>query len=216
MHQDGILAAFAEADQRDEELIAVYHSHPTSEAIPSEADRSVPDIAPAQLIVSMTKDEPVQRAWRLSVPFIGQRDAREVLLHVSDDGQPFLGDPPAVPWSLMMGNVVQISYSRYGHAQHRTIQATVIGHENDDNTVRLETRQKIDPKQIPIERIKATAVVSESEAAKRMRSKMVLLARHMAHLISAGDVDEVPQIVAVLAAAFPTSIDHHAPVGGGK
>jgi hypothetical protein len=212
MNPDGILSAFAEADGRDESLIAVYHSHPRSEAIPSETDQSVPDIEPAQLVISLADGAPRARAWRLHIPFIGQRGAIEVLLHVSDDGQPFLMSPPKFPWALMVGNTVQISYSRYGHAEHRTIQAKVIAHEGDG--VRLETQKKIDPRSLPIERVKRVAVVDESDAAKRMRQKMVLLARHAGHLLAVGDFEEVSRVVEILAAAFPTTIEHYEPRRG--
>jgi DNA-directed RNA polymerase specialized sigma24 family protein len=59
----------AEKNRRTDELefLAIYHSHPTSDPVPSRTDRErnySPDVM--NLIVSLKNDEPVVRAWWLT------------------------------------------------------------------------------------------------------------------------------------------------------
>lgn len=50
-----------------EELIAMYHSHPVSEARPSQTDINLAELLPGLiwLICSLAGPEPVVRAWRI-------------------------------------------------------------------------------------------------------------------------------------------------------
>ncbi len=61
-----LLNAFRAMRERGVELLAIYHSHPTSEPIPSRTDLErnyYPGVM--QLIVSLSGPEPVLRAWWL-------------------------------------------------------------------------------------------------------------------------------------------------------
>lgn len=51
-----------------EELVAMYHSHPVSEARPSQTDINLSDNWPGTiwLICSLAKEEPVVRAWSIA------------------------------------------------------------------------------------------------------------------------------------------------------
>lgn len=50
-----------------EELVAMYHSHPVSEARPSQTDINLAELLPGLIwvICSLAGDEPVVRAWRI-------------------------------------------------------------------------------------------------------------------------------------------------------
>jgi [CysO sulfur-carrier protein]-S-L-cysteine hydrolase len=211
MHHQGILDTYAEADGNGEDVIAVYHSHPTSEAIPSELDRQVPDVDPAQLIISLKDGQPRCRAWRIDVPFVGERRATEVMLHVSEDGQPFVMAPPVLPWALTPGNSVLVEYVRVGHPGNRVVAVKVLGGTGDGSedapmVVKFETTRKIDPKFLDLSRVRAVTVLRESKAAASLRHKSAMLARRAAHLMANQQYDDVPEILAVLAAAFPPGI----------
>ncbi len=64
--RDLIAAAIAIREKR-EEWLAIYHSHPTSAAIPSRIDLSQNGYGPLpQIIISLAAAEPSVRAWRLA------------------------------------------------------------------------------------------------------------------------------------------------------
>lgn len=224
MSHDGILETYKEADENGEDVLAVFHSHPTSEAIPSERDKSVPDIDPVQVIVSLKDGQPRCRAWRLDVPFMGERRATEVMLFVSDDGQPFQMKPSILPWALTPGNDVLLEYTRRGYGQQtRVLSAKVKGvtsiHEgtpDEQHSVLVETPRKTDPKVIELKRIRGAQVVRESKAAQRMRLKLAMLARRAAHLVQEQSYDDLPEIMAILAAAFPADVSTTVKITEGK
>ncbi len=62
-----LFAAVRDLEKRGLDILAVYHSHPTSEAIPSKKDRErnySPDVM--ILIISLKTPEPQVRAWWLT------------------------------------------------------------------------------------------------------------------------------------------------------
>ena len=71
------LKAFRAMDDRNEELVAIYHSHPASQPYPSPTDRGeahYPDAV--YILVSLRTDEPEVRAFRIDADGI----VREVAL----------------------------------------------------------------------------------------------------------------------------------------
>jgi proteasome lid subunit RPN8/RPN11 len=62
-----LLQAHKDMRQRDLELLAIYHSHPTTDAIPSRSDRERWYYGPEVvcLIISLSKDVPSVRGWWL-------------------------------------------------------------------------------------------------------------------------------------------------------
>jgi len=65
-----LIDAEREADGRGEEFVAFYHSHPSSEAYPSETDvgNAVDSewTGPCYVVVSLAEKQPVVRAFRIS------------------------------------------------------------------------------------------------------------------------------------------------------
>lgn len=217
MSTEGILASMAIADQRDEDLLAVYHSHVASVAIPSEHDLATPDHKSAYLIVSL-KDprQPSARAWRIGLEYIGQPQATEVLIHVTDDGAAFSeSSPPGVPWALTQGNKVQITYRRAGPAAegeseertNRRYTATIDGY-GTDGILNVTPKSTGYPRFMPLERIVAVKVLAESPLAARVRQKSLIYARGLANALSKENFTDAALYAAYLAAAFPEGLKH--------
>lgn len=78
-----LIRHFREMDEQGEELVGIYHSHPSSPALPSPTDLSLAFYPESvYLIISLANpDEPSVRAWRLI-----DGEAAEVDLLVEDDG----------------------------------------------------------------------------------------------------------------------------------
>ena len=75
----GLVAAHRAARDLGAEIIAIYHSHPTTHAVPSATDheRNWHEPSMVFLIISLAVDPPDVRAWRLTAT-----DATEVALEV--------------------------------------------------------------------------------------------------------------------------------------
>ena len=64
MHEDDILAVYKRASEQDMDVVGVFHSHPSSGAVPSATDKTYMRLNPvAWLIYSGIYDE--CRAWKL-------------------------------------------------------------------------------------------------------------------------------------------------------
>jgi proteasome lid subunit RPN8/RPN11 len=63
-----MFAAFKDMRERGIEELAIYHSHPTTEPVPSRTDleRNFYGDAVVHLIISLKDGQPVMRAWRLA------------------------------------------------------------------------------------------------------------------------------------------------------
>ena len=211
MEPSAVLAGYADFDEREEQVLCVYHSHPKSAAIPSVDDVSTPDHQPAYLIVSLEHDNPSCRAWRIGLEYIGVPKANEVLLHISEDGEPYTAAPPPLPWALTPGNKVQLTYQRPGHANARTIIAEITDMRIDGAgrvAISLNPRMGTDPRSMLIERIKAVRVLSESPAAGRVRMRSTLYARALAHCLDTDEFATAALYAAYLIAAYPISLIH--------
>ncbi|GAC1703014.1 MAG: M67 family metallopeptidase [Candidatus Limnocylindrales bacterium] len=65
------LAAFRDMDAREEELVAIYHSHPVSQAYPSPTDRAEAHYPDAYyLLVSLRTGTPELHAYRINEGFV--------------------------------------------------------------------------------------------------------------------------------------------------
>jgi len=84
-----LIRAVVELRARDAEILAIYHSHPRWEAVPSRTDleRNYYGAVP-RIIVSLLSEPPDVRAWRL-----GRDDFREIPWVAAGDAA--LHDPPA-------------------------------------------------------------------------------------------------------------------------
>jgi proteasome lid subunit RPN8/RPN11 len=79
---EGMFAAWRDWRSRDLDVVAVYHSHPTSPPVPSRKDLAMnysPDVA--NLIVSLASSPPLVRSWRLHA-----EEYEEVPWDVTDAG----------------------------------------------------------------------------------------------------------------------------------
>jgi proteasome lid subunit RPN8/RPN11 len=206
-----ILAAYKDADDAGEEIIAVYHSHTATPPILSsgrpDADvENAHDTTLAYLVVS-TRDiqRPTALAWRIATPFVGMRVAEEIPLRPTAIGDSLGFVAPVLPWALTPGNVVEITYRRARGEGQIVFTATVT--DGDRDTVMLKPRIKSGVNSLPLERIVAVQVISESDLAKDVRREVIACLRHAAAAVSSGDCNLVEQLIAVPAAAFPAAIE---------
>lgn len=218
MNNVAIVEAYRVADDAGEEILAAYHSHPNGPPILSQgrpdADlENAADTSIAYLVVS-TKDpqRPTARAWRITAPFIGVREAEEIPLRASATGVPAPPEPPALPWALTAGNYVEITYQRSRGAGVISMLATVTGGlvrtaSEATTDVLLRPRLKSGVNSLPIDRILQVQVITESDTAKEVRREAISCLRHAAAALSAGDVALVERLIAVPAAAFPAAIE---------
>jgi proteasome lid subunit RPN8/RPN11 len=63
-----LFAAFRDMRRHGTELLAIYHSHPTSDPVPSRTDleRNFYGAEVVHIIISLKGDVPTARAWRLA------------------------------------------------------------------------------------------------------------------------------------------------------
>lgn len=217
MSDQGVIEAMIEADTAGEELIAVYHSHPASDPIPSDNDKATPDVGPGSpvyLIVSLKEpDRPVTAAWRIDLPFIGSPRATQVAIHASMDGEPYIANPPLTPWAVTVGNKVALTYQRPGHVNQRTIVCEITGakgslEEPGKVTLSLKSAVGTDPKVMLVERIKAARVLRESPAAGRVRQRVAAYGRALATTAEHSGFNEIGKYTAFIDAAFPAWLKH--------
>jgi proteasome lid subunit RPN8/RPN11 len=90
----GLIAAHRHAREHDLEILATYHSHPTTTPVPSKKDlaASYGDCVVC-LIVSLMGETPLVRGW-----WLGETDYREAEWQVIGEGRPGSGrdEPPRV------------------------------------------------------------------------------------------------------------------------
>lgn len=211
MRSTDILAAYKDADDAGQEIIAVFHSHTASPPIlssgaPDKDVENAHDTTLAYLVVS-TRDiqRPTALAWRIATPFIGMRVAEEIPLRPTAIGDPLGYTAPVLPWSLTPGNIVEITYNRARGEGQIVFTATVT--DGDAEMVRLNPRVKSGVNSLPLSRIVAVQVIKESELAKDVRREVIACLRHAAAAVSRGDCNLVEQLIAIPAAAFPPDIE---------
>lgn len=198
-----IVTAHKEFDDTGQEPIAIFHSHPTSDPIPSQRD--LDEAQPgdiAHLIVSMTDGSPKARAWRME-RFIGETVPHQVpIMVVRTSGA--LVTPPG-PWALLPGNEVRIAYQRHGKTTIGIAVATVTS--VSESQVNIEPLNKTAARIIPMERIRSVRVTRESANARQWRLNLQRYARRVAMLIGNGETRDLPQIAGILRVAYPPGIE---------
>jgi hypothetical protein len=192
-----------EMDRTGEEIVAHYHSHPTGQPIPSPGDLENREHGHAYVIIGFDDEQPRAKAYRLDLEAIGVPRATEVLIYLAEDGQPYTPKPPEVPWALTEGNKVRLGYIRQGHTERRTVVAIIS--RATPTTIHLtpSLRGRNIPQSLPVNRILSAEVLQESDVAKSLRMATVRQARRAAQLIQQGPGDDVAEIAAILAAAYP-------------
>jgi [CysO sulfur-carrier protein]-S-L-cysteine hydrolase len=210
MDNDAVVALHHAVDDAGEEIVAVFHSHTDSPPIFSSGHdhkdlEQAHDTGVAYLIVSTRTEHTTARAWRVALPFIGQKVAEEIPLLPTKPGDPLGPAVPVLPWALSIGNQVQIQYRRFRGTGIITMEATIT--DGDRETVFMTPRLKSGVNSLPIERIAYVQVITESPQAKEVRREAIACLRHAAAALSSGDVNLVEQLIAVPAAAFPATIE---------
>jgi proteasome lid subunit RPN8/RPN11 len=194
MDDAAVRVAYADFDQSGEEVLAVAHSHPTSEPVMSAKDRErAGDTTIAYLIVSLAQQRPRIGAWWVE-RFIGNTVAHYAPIHVIKQAP-----IPTGPWALMPGNHVRIAYQRTGKTSLVTVVATATSCDGVD--VLLEPDHSTGPRSLPLERIGSVHVLRESPTAFAARRQL----RSVANAVGL-DVSAAPALVGVLARAFPEHI----------
>lgn len=220
MNEEGVIETMKEADALNEELVAVYHSHPASAPVPSDGDKSTPHVGPGSpvyLIVGLEDDDhPLLAAWRMDLPFLGETRASQVFVHASADGQPYIAMAPLTPWALTPGNKVALTYQRPGHPKPRTIVCEITdatpgaGILDGPGKVRLviKSTRGTDPKEMLIERVKAVRVLRESPQAGRVRQRVATYGRILADVAEVGGMNDIAKYATFILAAFPAWLSH--------
>jgi proteasome lid subunit RPN8/RPN11 len=194
MDDDAVRLAYTEFDQRAEEVLAVAHSHPTSEPVMSAKDRErAGDTTIAYLIVSLAQQRPRIGAWRVE-RFIGN-----TVVHYEPIDVVQQTPIPVGPWALLPGNYVRIAYQRTGKTPLVTVLATTGTCDGTD--VLLEPDNSTGPRSLPLERIRSVHMLQEGQAASTARRQLRSVARALLD-----DISATPALVGVLARAFPEHI----------
>ena len=217
--------AIQAAREAGEDLVAVVHSHPTSDAIPSDADEATDDHKPAYLIVGLADSMmPELRAWRFDIEFIGSVRRTEVKIETMDpDAVPSL-PPPAVPWALTPGNKVRITYFRPSGMKSRTITTVIteagpdraedeqrkraLGRSEIKMNLTLKPTRGTDPRSMLVERIREVSVLYECPDAGRVRQRATIMAAAAAECIEQDRFKEAQACTQYVNAAFPDWLNY--------
>jgi proteasome lid subunit RPN8/RPN11 len=90
-----LIAVHRTLRERGEEILAIYHSHPRWEAVPSRTDLRENYYGPVpRIIVSLLDDVPVVRVWRLDLD-----SYEELPWRIVDPEEPEPGHQDAAAWS---------------------------------------------------------------------------------------------------------------------
>jgi proteasome lid subunit RPN8/RPN11 len=204
MDDEAVLLAYADFDQADEEVLAIYHSHPTSEPIMSDKDlKRAADESLAYVIVSFMETTPMVRAYRVQ-RFIGNTIPTNVPIQVVEDAPLPTKNAHPGPWALLAGNRVRIGYLRTGKKTLSTTVAIVMGCDGMDVT--LEPEHKVGPRALPLDRIRSVHVLHEGAIAVSARPLLRAQAGRARTLLAGHDLAALPGITALLAEAFPVGM----------
>jgi proteasome lid subunit RPN8/RPN11 len=195
---------YAECDQADEDPIAVFHTHPTTEPTMSPVDlaRAV-DTSLAYVIISFASPTMKVRSWRVQ-QFIGNTIAIADPIQMRQEPDQALSSPPAGPWALLAGNRVRIVYQRTGKQVPSTCVATVVGCTVEEVT--LTPDHRTGPASLPLSRIRSVHVIRESLLAAAARKGLRAYAQQAQILLAGSDVVALPSLTEALSRAFPPGI----------
>jgi len=203
MDDEQVRTAYAEFDRLEQEPIAVYHSHPVSEALMSDLDRErAADASLAYLIISFQGGRTKARAFRVR-HWIGNTVPYDVPIQVQGKVSQ-VEKIPRGPWALLAGNYVRISYQRTGKTALSICVARVL--DCDGDVVRLDPDHKTAARMIPLERIRSVHVLSEGAGAAAVRERLRVLAADARTLLASTNVGAVPSMLETLHQAFPAGI----------
>lgn len=203
MRDADVRAAYTEFDAADEEPIACFHSHPTTDAVLSSTDlRMAADESLAYVVVSFRTPVPKVRAFTVQ-HFIGNSEATPTRIVVEANTMRPTG-VLAGPWALTPGNRVRICYQRTNAPKLSTNVARVVA--IDDERVHLEPDHKTAAKSIDLGRIRSIHVLSEGAQGKAARIQLRQLATEAKVLLAGNDVMALPSLMDMLHLAFPKDV----------
>lgn len=226
MNPDDIVEAITKQSKHDRTLIAVAHSHPTTDPVPSENDKMIPDPNHAYLIVGLKDiDHPDFRAWRVDSEYIGIPRTTEVEIQVVSKYTAGDFTLPRAPWALTPGNKVLISYARTGQEKPRQMSCTILEVSDDpadsmigapaaidlrrhipNTIIGVKSKRKTDPRSIALSRIRGVRVIEESPEAGRTRQVALAATELLYQGIYSDnndDMESVQKYSAYITAAYP-------------
>ncbi len=204
MDDNAIRLAYGEFDQQGEEVVAVFHSHPTTEPFMSQTDLTMAaDDSVAYLIISFANGNPAARAYRVE-HFIGNTIASQVQIQVQRVIKEEVAGLPVGPWALIEGNYVRIGYQRQQKKPISTVVARVVG--CDETQVVLDPDHKTAARSLPIDRIRSVHILREGRMAAGLRQQLRVYAGEAKGLLAGHDVVALPSLLEALNRAFPPGI----------
>lgn len=204
MDDQSVRLAYGDFDRNEEEVVAVFHSHPTGGPFMSDADlEAAADESLAYVIVSF--DHPVRKVRAYTVKrFIGNTVASGVQIQVIEEHPEPKDTLPVGPWALQSGNRVRIGYQRVGKATLATVVATVIA--CDRREVTLDPDNKTGPRTLQFERIRSVHVLREGAVSAAMRTQLRAYASEARALLAGHDTMALPSLLEAMFHAYPPGV----------
>lgn len=205
MDDDQVRAAYTNFDTDGDEPIAVFHCHPTSEALMSDEDiAKAADQDMIYVIVSLQAKPAKVRAYRVK-HFVGNSEVTAVEVQIVPDAPRAATMMAPHPWALAAGNRVRLTYQRANKGTNSTCVATVVS--CGAYAVNLEPETKTTARIIPLSRIRSVHVLSEGKVGANMRADLQSYSAQLRNHLSGSNVIAIPSLLAALASAFPSGIE---------
>jgi proteasome lid subunit RPN8/RPN11 len=192
------LQAYERFDLEGVEVLAVFHSHPETDANLSNNDlRQARDLNPIYLVVSREG----LAGWRVTMPGVGEKVATRVTIH-----------PPAppleveYPWALAPGNVVDIETQYHGATGLLVLGWSGYDGGQDGQFDVMHNDGKIEV--LYPYAVRYVTVHEEGVAGRRLRADLRPLLATARHALETGErLEYLPRAVAGLSAAFPRTLN---------
>lgn len=212
MDDVAVAEVYKNADVTGNEPLAVFHSHPHTGPVLSGTDiDEARNLNLAYMVISLANGVPKARAYRIEMPFVGQKDVKQIAIQTAQEE----GEDPGETrmWALTPGNHVRIRYLKPGRSDPYVVNGVILA--VGDETVRLkpDKGQPSPPNLLAVEKIKTIQVLREHADGAQVRREMRL---HAQHLVAAmGDTltaTDIPALLRILTKAYPMDVRIEPPV----